>query len=242
MHAVKRHDQSGPNSKLPLHTDQTQHLTVNIHRWCSRWSGSLSIPCIVFFAADKYLCSSDLFSLSLRDQLHFSHYFWLAPCFVFFPMTPYFFPFLSIAVCQKRKSSSSVCLMVRSAQSFFIFHSPSCFVFSELFSLRPPVLRLPLFQFVFPLLGKDARGLLSDGLLPGFFFFLSAKHPCILSCHEYHRNHFMPQKHTQTDSAVTCFLWIIGCLCAPHYNTVNLLSLLNTILGCFFVSTIIFRN
>lgn len=32
MHAVKRHDQSGPNSKLPLHTDQTQHLTVNVHK------------------------------------------------------------------------------------------------------------------------------------------------------------------------------------------------------------------
>lgn len=100
MHAVKRHDQSGPNSKLPLHTDQTQHLTVNIHGWCSRWSGSLSIPCIVFFAADKYLCSSDLFSLSLRDQLHFSHYFWLAPCFVFFFRWPLIFspssPLLSV--------------------------------------------------------------------------------------------------------------------------------------------------
>lgn len=248
MHAVKRHDQSGPNSKLPLHTDQTQHLTVNIHKWCSRLSSSLSIPCIVFFfAADKYLCSSDLFSLSLRDQLHFSHYFWLALVF-FFPMTPYFFP-LPLHCCLSEKEIQLKCLFDGEIGSV-VFHF-SFFVLLRLFEVvfPPPSGPLPpsvsVCLFVFPLLGKDVRGLLSDGLLPGCFFFfprqpnIPASSPAMntietISCHKNTHRQTLQLHAFSTWHLTILLLWIVGCLCAPHYNTVNLLSLVNIILGCFY--------
>lgn len=80
--------------------------------------------------------------------------FWLVP-----DESLFFSLLFSIAVCQKRKSSSSVCLMVRSALSFlFIFFLKLFFCPSSLRVFARPALPLPsLFHFFF-LLCRDALG------------------------------------------------------------------------------------
>lgn len=127
----------------------------------------LNIPLCHFFCICLSLCGC--FSSS-GIRLTASLCFWLAPCF---PMTLSFFFFvLFVAVCQKRKSSSSVCLMVRSVQSFtFIFHSSSPLSGSFL-SLLPSD---PFDQFV---------------LLFGRLLLRLLQHLCICFCHKYHGNHF----------------------------------------------------
>lgn len=129
------------------------------------------------------LFSCLIFPLSLGSASHFLQFligwldkiFWVVFHFIFlfFLMTPDFFPLLSIAVCQKRKSSSSVCLMVRSAQSFFIHFSFFVLLRLSVCSLHPPALRLPqIHLFVLRFWGKDAGGLVSPQWRLPFQLFL----------------------------------------------------------------------
>lgn len=82
----------------------------------------------------------------------------------------------SIAVCQKRKSSSSVCLMVRSALSFFYFYFLCFLLISFLFVL------FCLFLICFFILDKASL----EYFICVFCSILSKQHPYFSLYHDLH--------------------------------------------------------